>query len=227
MSGFKDICFLVTVPRNVVHCPSVYKSREKNGLWELHLESVAEIIFYLFSFDRTNYSRWAPVYIADMYRRQETAPDVHQEFMNGNHPVKRSKNTFNQVWSDMALEQSVNPDSKTEGEKVGITLQKNALDRWFLTAHVRAAVTSAIKEICSISDDDEQVLELSHNEIVKKRRCRDERDVQSMLTTVVKQMVNPFEGRDVKELQNITTGVIAPAEVAQGILEAKKMDRKL
>ena len=87
--------------------------------------------------------------------------------------------------------------------------------------------TSAIKEICSVSNDDEQVPELSHKEIGKKRHCRDERDVQSMLTTVVEQMVNPFEGSDVKELQNIATGVIAPVEVAQGILEAKKMDRKL
>ena len=150
------------------------------------------MIPYVFSFDGTNYSRWAPVYIADMHRLQETAPDVHQEFMNGNHPVKRSKNKFNQVWSDMALEQSVNRDSKTKGGIVGITLQKNALDRWFLTAHVRAAVTSAIKEICSISNDDEQVSELNHKEIGKKRRCRDERDVQSMLMTVVEEMVNPL-----------------------------------
>ena len=90
-----------------------------------------------------------------------------------------------------------------------------------------AAVTSAIKEICSISNDDEQVPELSYKEIGKKRHCWNERDVQSMFATVVEQMVNPFEGSDVKELQNIATGVIAPAEVAQGILEEKKIDRKL
>ena len=126
----------------------------------------------------------------------------------------------------MALEQSVNRDSKTKGGIVGITLQKNALDRWFLTAHVRAAVTSAMREICSISNDDEQVSELNHKEIGKKRRCRDERDVQSMLMTVVEQIVNPFEGSDVKELQNIATGVIAPVEAAQGILEAKKDGQK-
>ena len=90
----------------------------------VHLKSAAEMIPYFFSFDQANYSRWAPVYIADMHRLQETAPDVHQELMN----VKRSKNKFNQVWSDMALEQSVNRDSKTKGGIVGIILQKNALD---------------------------------------------------------------------------------------------------
>ena len=139
---------------------------------------------------------------------------------------KDQRINLNQVWSDMALEQSVNRDSKTKGGIVGITLQKNALDRWFLTAHVRAAVTSAIREICSISNDDEQVSELNHKEIGKKQRCRDQRDVQSMLTTVVEQMVNPFEGSDVKELPNIATGVIASVEVAQGILEAKKDGQK-
>ena len=142
--------------------------------------------------------------------------------MNGNHPVKRSKNKFSQVLSDMALEQSVNCDSKTKGRIVGITLQKNAVDRWLLTAHVQAAVISAIREICSISNDDEQVSELNHKEIGKKRHCRDECNVQSMLKTVVEQMVNPFEGSDVKDLQNIATGVIAPV-----FLKQKKMDRKL
>ena len=125
----------------------------------------------------------------------------------------------------MALEQSVNCNRKTKGG-IGITLQKNVLGRWFLTAHVRAAVTVAIKEICSISNDDKQVSELNYKEIGKKRRCRDERDVQSMLTTAVEQMVNPLERSDVKELQNIATGVIAPVEVAKDILEAKKDGQK-
>ena len=56
----------MAVPQNGVHSPSVYKSRD-NGLWELHLESAAEMILYFFSFNQTNYSRWAPVYIANIH----------------------------------------------------------------------------------------------------------------------------------------------------------------
>ena len=43
-------------------------------------------------------------------------PEVHQEFVNGNHVVSRSSKPFAQVWTDMALEQSVNVDSKSRGE---------------------------------------------------------------------------------------------------------------
>ena len=89
-----------------------------------------------------------------------------------------------------------------------------------------ASSCNAIKEICSIGNDDEQVSELNHKELGKKGHCRHEHDVQSMLPTVVEQMVNPFEGSDMKELQNIATGVIAPVGVAQSIPEAKQDGQK-
>ena len=129
-----------------------------------------------------------------MHRLQETAQDVHQEFMNGNHPVKRSKDKFNQVWCDMALEQSVNRDSKTKDGIVGITLQKNALDRWFLTARMRAAVTSAIKEIYSISNDDEQVSELNHKETGKERRCRTNVMFKACFRLLLSKLSIPLKG---------------------------------
>ena len=54
---------------------------EREGDWRLHLASTAEMTPYFFSMDRTNYSRWLPVYIADMHLLEDTAPEVHQEFM--------------------------------------------------------------------------------------------------------------------------------------------------
>ena len=82
-----------------------------------------------------------------------TAPEVYQEFQSGNHPVKRSDNsTFNQVWTDMGLEQSLNRDSKTSGGIVGFTLKQGAVDRWFLMAHERSSVTAATKIMCRIEE---------------------------------------------------------------------------
>ena len=37
---------------------------------------------------------------------------MFEETMNDNHAVSRSKQAFAQVWTDMALEQSINLDSK-------------------------------------------------------------------------------------------------------------------
>ena len=54
----------------------------------------------------------------------------------------------------MALEQSINADSKSKGGVVGITHNQSALQRWFLTAHERASVTTALKEMYAIRDSD-------------------------------------------------------------------------
>ena len=63
-----------------------------------------------------NYSRWLPIYLADMNSLPERHPVVFEEIINGNHAVSRSKQAFAKVWTDMALEQSINLDSK---RKVG------------------------------------------------------------------------------------------------------------
>ena len=68
------------------------------------------------------------MYIVDMRSLQEKALDVYNEFLRGNHTVGRSTSqSFNQVWTDIALEQSINLDSKTEGGVIGITQRPSAL----------------------------------------------------------------------------------------------------
>ena len=46
----------------------------------------------------------------------------------------------------MALEQSENRDTKTLGGIVGFSTNPGAVNRWFLTAHVRASVTRSLKK---------------------------------------------------------------------------------
>ena len=105
-----------------------------------------------------NYSRWLPVYIADMNSLPETHPIVYEEFMNGNHAVSRSKQAFAQVWTELALEQSINLDSKSKGGVIGISKKPGALERWFLTSHERTAITTALKKLCDLDDSESQIL---------------------------------------------------------------------
>ena len=101
---------------------------ERNGDWELHLITTKQLVPLFFSMDRTNYSRWLPVYLCDMAMLEKDHPDVFREFQLGNHSVSRSDKPFSQVWTDMALEQSVNLDAKSNGGIVGISQREQALD---------------------------------------------------------------------------------------------------
>ena len=49
---------------------------EREGNWEQHLQSTAEMLPHFFAMDRTNYSRWKPIYLADMCRLPENAHEV-------------------------------------------------------------------------------------------------------------------------------------------------------
>ena len=122
-----------------------------------------------------------------------TAKEVYDEFMNGNHSVKRATGSFNQVWTDLALEQTVNKDSKVKGGILGFTQHKYAVDRWFLTAHTRANIVSSTKAMCESHNRESGNVSGQHKECGKLRMERDESNVQKLVETLSGQMLNPFD----------------------------------
>ena len=77
-----------------------------------------------------------------------------QEFIAENHSVSRSNQPFAQVWPDMALEQSIDLETKKKGGPVGMSRKEYAADRWFLTVQERSAMTHAPKEMCGLENYD-------------------------------------------------------------------------
>lgn len=102
---------------------------ERTGNWSLHLSSTTGMIPHFFAMDRSNYARWLPIYLADMCMLEETHPEVFKEFSTGSHSISRSGQPFSQVWTDMALEQSINLDSKSKGVIIGISRKEDAVER--------------------------------------------------------------------------------------------------
>ena len=101
----------------------------------------------------------------------------YNEFAAGNHTISRSGQPFLQVSTDMALEQSINTDSKSSGGVIGISQIPSALERWFLTIHERAFITSALKAMYGLQDGKQA----SHKEAAARRVKRDEEDVKKMM----------------------------------------------
>ena len=200
-----------------------YIRAEREGLWPLHLSATAQMAPYFYAMDTTNYARWLPEYLGDMSQLPVKAAEIHEEFVNGNHSISRSTQPFSQVWTDMALEQSVNLDSKSKGGIIGISLKLRALERWFLTVHERAAITTCIKEMCSLGESDK----VSHKETGSRRHAKDEEDVRKMVTTLSTVMTDPFNIEDVNDddvipLVNLATGVVMPDADASRLVSSLK-----
>ena len=159
--------------------------------------------------------------MADMQLLPTHAPEVYEEFLNGNHPVSRSSQPFSQVWTDMALEQTINLDSKSRGGIVGLTQNASALDRWFITSHKRAELTAATKRLCNLEDSDKIG---THKEAGSQRVKRDENDVQRLINTITDTMSNPFDlseasKEDPVQLRNIATGLVMPHDAAEQLVD--------
>ena len=56
--------------------------------------------------------------------------------------------------AEYGLEQSIDLETKTKGGIVGMSRKEDAVDRWFLTIHERAAMTHAPKEMCGLKNYD-------------------------------------------------------------------------
>ena len=69
---------------------------ERDGNWILHLETSIGMLLWLTTNDHTIY--------ADMKLPEKTAPEVHEECLDGNILVKRTKRQFRQVPADEATE---------------------------------------------------------------------------------------------------------------------------
>ncbi|KAK3724019.1 hypothetical protein QZH41_000590 [Actinostola sp. cb2023] len=190
---------------------------ERSADWSLHLAATTAMVPYFYAHDRPNYSRWLPVYLADMAQLEQKHPEVYRQFMEGEHAVSRSSQPFAKVWTDMALEQSINLDSKSKGGIVGISQNPAALQRWFITSHERAAITTAVKKMCALNDSDRVG---THKEAGHNRAQRDEKDVRGIVSCFTEgQMKDPFL-EDNDSLSNITTGVVLPPEVAEKLVKS-------
>lgn len=117
----------------------------------------------------------------------------------------------------MAFEQSINGDTKLKGGIVGISQRPAELQRWFLTGHKRAAVTTSLKRMCAVEKHDR--LRVSHKESSTNRVTRDEGDVQKLFICFTSGMMTaPFCNDGGNELLNFATGVVLPTDIAEQIV---------
>ena len=201
---------------------------DRDANWLFHLETVSTMLPYDRAFDHLNYFRWGTVYLTDMKMLREVAPTVHQEFTeNRAHAVSTSsfESSINPVSPDMALEQTVNRDSKTNGGIAGVTGMEGTRDRWTLTAHMMAAATVSFKVMSRTSASSS-----FHKELGSQRIERDKNDMNNIVQCPETKLVNPFdisqyEGEKMS-LINIATRAVAPSKVSESLLSAKEQGEK-
>ena len=88
----------------------------RNAGWLLHLSAVERAIKLLFAFDRTNCSRWTPLYLQDCLKLEQWFPLIYEEFMEeGSFVVRHTHRKCSAVPMGQALEKEHNKAAKGKG----------------------------------------------------------------------------------------------------------------
>ena len=156
---------------------------DRDGLWDLHLTTVKDIMLFFAIFNRTNYMRWCSIYVEVMQKLKDTAPDVYESFIKGKFSVKRTSCNFNFVGVDMCLEQMINRSSKGKGGVVGETERKEFFTMWNLIYHEMLRVNNLGREI-SGAQLDKRELVLHHKDTAAEIK-RGEQNIRTMMEYIL------------------------------------------
>lgn len=197
---------------------------EREGNWPLHLASFSRMLPWFALYNHTNYSRWGPVYLADMHQLPQ---EIHQLFLEGKFSVKKTRKRFCRVSVDQALEH-VNKVAKISGGIIGISKRNAARDKWSLTYNEKSRLAEEAYKMFGI-DVDKDVDEewCQHQELGPTRLKRDEEDLQKVMEEFQKMEVFTVSQEHDENLVCIGTKDVVPESIKVDILKAEKTGTSL
>ena len=123
----------------------VYIRSLREGNFELYVQSLTQIMLWMFALDHTHYSRWLSVHIRDMMNLTDKHPDVLAELKSGKFVVHKTSNKVSAMSVDQCHEQN-NAVVKGSGGAVGLTGNPEALRRWMVAGPEIARITTKFEE---------------------------------------------------------------------------------
>ena len=183
----------------------IYAERTSN--WELHLSSLSKMLNLFAATGHINYAKCGRLYLQNMEKLPEKQPWLHDQFMSGNHTVRRTSKNWTGIWTDLAIEQTLMRSLKTKGGlTVGRGMDESVRHQWVLslshTALIHDAMSQLTRAVCKTSEQ--------HHELGASRRKQDYAHFQKMLDWI--SIRNPFliPGEN---LQSISTGLMSSSQV--------------
>ena len=171
----------------------------RSGDWIIFINAVERATSLFFFFGRTNYSRWAPLFLQDCYKLKEKFPLLYKSYMNGGFVVNTTKKGSG-VPFDQALEQCYNRPAKVSGGIIGVTRKKDAVALWGIIKHKKDQYVDLLKKKNDIPE------ELSlHHEFSPSTAVTIVKMVQD-IEEYLQKVCNPLQ--DQATLKNILTGEI-------------------
>ena len=105
------------------------------GDWKKHLRTVKKLLPIFQHCESVNYVRYASFYLEKIRQLPDEFSEIYDHFKNGEFLVKGKPGTFNAVFPNMKLEQTIQRSQKSQSDIIGQTQQNNYVTEWQLVYH--------------------------------------------------------------------------------------------
>ena len=116
---------------------------------ELYAYGIFQLTGLFFSENYHNYARWMSLHSLELVGLEKEKPVVAHLLKNGAFSVNRTGKPFSRVGVDMALEQTINAETKSR--LIGIVEfadVSSAVNRWMVTTNMRMEIYCSIANMC-------------------------------------------------------------------------------
>lgn len=158
---------------------------ERTNDWHLHIASSKKMLNLFAATGHNSYAKSCRLYLQSMEMLEQEHPIVYEQFLLGNHCVRRSERNWTGIWTDLSIEQILMKSLKGRGGVIGRGITENVLRVWTKTMHRCAEVTKVIDNLCFPIEKNAKHKELSTGRI--KRDNEDFNKIREWFKTQ-----NPF-----------------------------------
>ena len=197
---------------------------DREGLWDLHMDSMQRALVIFSSCGSTNYQRWGLHYHEEMKNLPSSAPSVYESFKKGDFSIKERHGRFTAVGGGQKLEQSINLSSKSNDSVIGNAKKKNFVAQWDLIFHEMMALKNVHRTYYKVADLCQE--SWTHHESSQKKTDEKEAQVQAVIR-FIESKGSPFVSSGSKILQNLVTKVVMSAEIRDDLLNLLENGQKI
>lgn len=188
---------------------------DREGLWDLHMESFETALGIFAVMGAINYLRWGSVYLEEMRQLETTAPEILAKFRSGNFSIKEFPGRFIAVGGDQKLEQSVNLSTKTSDNVIGNARKKTYFAQWELIYHEMAEINKLDRRYTGSRDGESDAF--VHHQASQLLTNRHEEQIQKMMK-IVEEKGNPVAKDSPKILHNFVTKEVMSERIRNDLL---------
>ena len=108
---------------------------ERTNNWITHIEITKSMLNLFAATGHNNYAKSCRLYIQSAEELSLNNQHVYQQFLHGNHTVKRTQTNWSGIWTDLSIEQILMKSLKGRSGIIGRGITKNVMNVWTTTMH--------------------------------------------------------------------------------------------